>query len=632
MTGPGKRASGGAAGEGERAASTRASGGAAGEGERAASTLAAWLPRYVLVAAIAVLVHGAAGGPGWTRASADAVLASGLERPASAPLYGIVAGAAAYLLPAGEPGFRLAVANAVLGALVLLGVMRAARALLPKDPVAGAVAALLLALTPPFRDAAGFAGPSMLAACGAVWAFALAAAAARESTPRAAAGALACAGVTIGAAPWLGALLALLIVAWLSRAREAYRNVLAAGAGVLGALLVVMWAGAIGRLPGADPSLSGVVAATGRGAAGIVVGAGLLGAAFAALTRLASAGWLAAAIALAAGHAIAVDREPAALLALLAAGAALVPGAIVRVAAASSASTRRHAVAVVAGVPLLGAAIAAGPARSVDDPGDSPARLAGDLLGELPPGPGIFAPTRATGAIAIRYAQAIAGARPDLQLAPATDDAVVEVLRRGGIAGSDTPAFGRLDPRRARPRGRGFQLLAEPPATGAPVPAPARYRTPIGEAEAIALALARARYEAGYVRFDLAARAAGLVEHATGGAAGEVAREGIGRFRAADLALLSVTAPTPARPALFGFIPPLGGPPGERWVLELLGDDLAWVAGLPQPDATWPAERVLHALWRKVWRGELDPHDPSIAALGWPAVFATHEMLAVLRR
>ncbi|HSK00336.1 MAG TPA: hypothetical protein VK932_03805, partial [Kofleriaceae bacterium] len=371
---------------------------------------------------------------------------------------------------------------------------------------------------------------------------------------------------------------------------------------------------AAGRLPDLDPSLAAVVAATGRGAAGIVVGAGLLGAAFAALTGLPSAGWLAAAIALAAGHAIAVDGDPAVLLALLAVGAALVPGAIVRVAVASSASRRRHAVALVAGVPLLGAALAAGPARSIDDPGDSPARLAGDLLGELPPGPGVFVATRPTSAVAIRYAQAIAGARPDLSLAPPSDNVVFGVLRRGGIAGADTLAFGRLDPRFAQPRGRGFQLLAEPPAGPAPVPPPARYRTPIGERESIALALARARHEASYLRLDRAARAAGLLD----------------RFRAADLALLSIVTPTRARPALFGFIPPLGGPPGERWGLDLLGDDLAWVAGLPQPDASWPPERALHALWRKLWRGELAPADPAIAALGVPAVLATAVMLGEL--
>jgi hypothetical protein len=228
----------------------------------------------------------------------------------------------------------------------------------------------------------------------------------------------------------------------------------------------------------------------------------------------------------------------------------------------------------------------------------------------------VLAPTRPVAAMAIRYAQSIAGARPDLRLSAPDDRIVADALRRGGIAGSDTPAFGRLDPRRALPRGRGFQLLAEPPASGAPVLPPARYRTRTGEREALALALARARYEGSYLRLDLAARAAGLLD----------------RFRAADLALLSVASPTRARPALFGFVPPLGGPPGERWVIELFGDDLAWVAGLPQPEAEGPAERVLHGLWRKVWRGELAPDDPAILRLGIDAALATREMLAELGR
>jgi hypothetical protein len=607
---------------GAATAQDRASRARAEPGERAA-----WLSWCVLGVALVVLGWGAAGGPGWTAESADALLAASLERRGSAPLYGIVSGAVAYLLPVGEPGFRLAAASAAFGAIALVGVMRAARALLPNDPVVGAIAAILLLLAPPFRDAAGRAGPAMLAACGAVWAIALAAGAAREPAPRRAAGALACAGVAVGAAPWLGAMLAIAVVIWLARAREAYRNVLAAGAGVLGLLLIVLWAGASGRLPEADPDLAAVVAASGRGAGGVVVGAGLLGATFAAATRLPQAGWLAAAIAIAAGHAIAFDHEPAALLALLAVGAAIVPGAIVRAASAASvasaasaaSASRRHAVALVAGVPLVLAALAAGTSSVAEDPGDSPARLASDLLGELPPGPGVFIATRPAAEVAVRYAQRIAGARPDLQLAPPTDRVIVEALRRGGIAGADTPALGRLDPRRAQPRGRGFQLLAEPPTLSPvlpPVLPPARYRTPIGEREAIALALARARYEGSYARLDLAARAAGLLD----------------RFGAADLAILSIAAPTRARPALFGFIPPLtDAPPGERWALDLFGDDLAWVAGLTQPAVSWPPERALHRLWREIWLGTIAPNDPAITALGVQAVLATQVMLAELR-
>lgn len=581
-------------------------------------TLAA-LPWVVFGAALAVFAFTASGGPGWSGAAADALFAAALERPASAPLYGIAASAAEYLLPVGEPGFRLAALNAVLGAVALLGVMRAARALLPRDPMAGVVAAVLLALAPPFRDAVAAPGPAVLAACGAVWAVAFALAAAR---PGAGASqplrALACVGVTLGAAPWLGALLLFVIGAWLARSRES-RAALVAGAAGLGALAVVLWIGAVGALPGAAPDAAAVVLATGRGAAGVLVGAGLLGAAFAAATRLPAAGWLAAAIALAAGHSVIVSHEAVVPLALLAVGAAVVPAAVSRAAAvagAAGATLRRHAVALAAGVPLVGVALGAGTARSAEDAGDEPARLATELIGDVPPGPGVFAATRAPAELAIGYAQLIAGARPDLQLAPPLDAVAVDAMRRGLVAGADTPAFGRLDPRLSLPRGRGFQLFnGPPPAASPPLPPPGRYRTEAGVREEAALSLARARYEGSHLRLDLAARAAGLLD----------------RFRAADLALLSVAAPTRARPALFGFVPPLGGPPGGRWRLELFGDDLAWVAGLPQPEASWPPERALHALWRKLWRGEIAVTDPAIGALGLPAVLATLEMLEALR-
>nr|MDQ3369755.1 hypothetical protein [Myxococcota bacterium] len=153
--------------------------------------------RAVIVVGLAVLIFGAAGGPGWTDGSHAAVLATQLERSASAPLHGVLATVAAYL-PVGEPGFRLALLNAVLGAVVLAGVIRAARALRPRDPVAGVIGALLLLLAPPFRDAAGFAGPAMLAAAGAIWALAFATAHARAPSARLAAAALAGVAIVIG--------------------------------------------------------------------------------------------------------------------------------------------------------------------------------------------------------------------------------------------------------------------------------------------------------------------------------------------------------------------------------------------------------------------------------------------------
>ncbi|MGN6106065.1 MAG: hypothetical protein ACTHU0_13235, partial [Kofleriaceae bacterium] len=312
-------------------------------------TRSEWLERAVLAAALAIFVFGAAGGPGWAPGSGEAILATGLERTAGAPLYGILAGIAAHV-PVGEPAFRLALLNAVLGVVVLAGVLRAARALLPRDPIAGGIGVILLALAPPFRDAAGFAGPSMLAAAGAIWAIACAAEHARAPSARRAAGAIAAIAVVVGSAPWLGAALALAVFAWLAPTTP--RGVLAGGAAGIGALILAWWADALGALPGPTPSLTATVAATGRGAAAVVVGAGLLGIAFAAATRLAFARWLALAAVIALGHAIAFDHAPAPLLAVLAVGCAVVPGAVVR----AVASERRHLVAAAAGLPLAGAA------------------------------------------------------------------------------------------------------------------------------------------------------------------------------------------------------------------------------------------------------------------------------------
>jgi hypothetical protein len=448
-----------------------------------------WLPHGVFTIALVILVLGAAGGPGW--ASSDAVLAAELERSANAPLYGLVASIAAYL-PVGEPGFRLAFANAILGAAALAGVFRAARSLLPKEPLAGVIAVVVLALAPPFRDAAGFAGSAMLAACAVVWTIALALEHAREPSARRALAVLACVGIAIGSAPWLGGLLGALAVAWLWRTGS--KDVLAVGMFAVGLVIVLLWIGAIGELPGAAPDLGAVIAAAGHGSAVVIVGGGLLGAGFAAVTGLPSARWLAGAIAIATVHAAAVvDHQPTTLLALLALGCAVIPSAIVR--AVPSAS--RHLVTVVAGAPLVAAALLTGPSFGIDDPGSAPARLAADLTAALPPGPGVFVARRPATWTALEYASSVAGSRPDLRLLPPlppslADREVVNAMRGGQIAGSDVPSFGLLDPRLAFPRGRGFQLLLQRPTGNAPIPLPARYASKIGAEQAVLLAVDRA--------------------------------------------------------------------------------------------------------------------------------------------
>ncbi|MBA3502895.1 MAG: hypothetical protein H0T65_21210, partial [Deltaproteobacteria bacterium] len=445
------------------------------------------IDRLVLASSLIVLIFASAGGPGWTDSSTHAVLATHLERTAVSPLYGVISGVAAYV-PVGEPGFRLAVLGAILGAFTIAGVIRAARALLPKDPIAGLVGAVLLLVAPPFRDAAGFAGPSILVALGLVWSVAFAIEYARSSDARKAAAAMACAAIVVGSAPWLGMPVLVAVGLFLSRA-GAPRQLSIISVGTIGLVTILLWLGAIGRMPDPDANFHAFVAASGRGAAAVLVGVGLLGVAFAAATRLAHAAWLAIVIALVVMHTIFIDHDATALLALFAVGAAVLPSAVVRVL-----PERRHVVAAVASLPLVGAALVMGPAVGVDDPKDTPSRLANDLVDEVPPGPGVIVTTRATTLAALEYAQLVAGSRPDLSLAPpmAPTDADVVVknaLVTNRVAVSDVFAFGRLDPRRAYPRGRGFQLLGTEPTKLAAIRPPARYRSAIGELERVLLAL-----------------------------------------------------------------------------------------------------------------------------------------------
>ena len=70
-------------------------------------------------------------------------------------------------------------------------------------------------------------------------------------------------------------------------------------------------------------------------------------------------------------------------------------------------------------------------------------------------------------------------------------------------------------------------------------------------------------------------------------------------------------------------------PPGP-WLLDVFGDDLAWVAGIDVKPVESPMPRKLHALWREIFLGTKKPDDPAIAALGPRAVAATNEMIKEL--
>ncbi|HUS29315.1 MAG TPA: hypothetical protein VMZ53_12440, partial [Kofleriaceae bacterium] len=595
------------------------------------------------------LVLDAGGGPGWGEASARAVLATQQRHLATSPLYDVLANIAALLLPAGEPGFRLGVLAALLGAATLAGITAAVRALVPKEPAAALAPIALLAITPAFREAAAFPTPALLAACGAAWSLAFAIRFARSSQlagdssdardARDAISALACCAIVVGSAPYLGAVWTVVMLVWLARSGAA-RSHLAICVGAIGLFVVVLWVGARGELPGiGGASLAATLAATGRGPAAIVVGAGLLGVGFGALTKMPHARWLACFVGVASLHA-AVDGGTGAagaagatgaagamgaaagaavvLVCVLAIGVAILPAAIVRVVANDGSAMRRNAIAALAAVPLVGVALATGAMVRVDDPGGAPTQLARDLENGVPPGPGTFVTTRATSFVVLEYESVVAGRRPDLALVPPlpsreADAIVANALRGDRIAAADAAAFGRLDIRRAIPRRRGFQLVGEAPEKVPAVEGPATYATEIGEQEATLLAVERARFEAASDRLDGAARAAGL--------AGT-------RFHAADLAVLAATTPVPERPAFFGLLPhDPTSPPGPS-LLELFGDDLAWVAGLPIAPvaADAPMPRRLHEKWRGILAGTTKLDDPAIAAMGPDAVRATHDV------
>ena len=566
----------------------------------------------VLAAALVILLIDAGSGA-WTTPAAEAVLAGRFDRLGAAPLYDLIASAAS-LLPAGEIGFRLGVLDAVLGALALAGIVAAVRALVPREPAAAVIACVLLLVAAPFREAAAFASPSILAACGTIWAIACALRFARDHAPRDATCAVAACALVVGSAPWLGVAVTAIAIAWLWR-EGAARELLAGSLGALGAFVVVWWLDALGGLPHMHASLA-ALASAGTGAAAIVVGAGLLGIAFAAATQLPGARWVAAIALAAAAHEALVGNSATVLVAVLALGAAIVPSAIVRAATPTLEGLRRNAAAFAAGVPLLAAAAATGPTIAIEDPGAGPAQLASDLWTAIPAGPGVFVATRSTSWLALQYEADLAGARADLLLVPPlpsqqADAIVANALRDDAIAGADAAAFGRLDVTRAIPRGRGFQLVGAPPSQRTFAPPPARYPTRIGSEQAALLAIERARHEAASGRLDTAARALGIEA----------------RFGAADLAMLAATAPSKERPALFGFLPLDERPPGP-WLYDVFGDDLAWVAGLPIPavDASAPMARRLHAKWREIIAGKAKPDDAAIAAMGPRAVQATQTL------
>ena len=428
-------------------------------------------------------------------------------------------------LPVGEPGFRLGVLGAVLGALTLAGVVAAVRALLPKDPVAGRDRApSCSSLAPPFRDAAGVATPSLLAACGAAWAFACAAAHAREASAAAARRARivgACCAV-VGSAPWLGAVLDDRDRRRGSRAGGAARSRSRSASARSASSMIALWSSAVGgaarrdrlarprrsRPRDAAPRRSSSARACSASAFGALTG--LAARALARRSRSRSSSC---------GHAIVVGSMPRAAARRCSRSAvAIIPSAIVRAIASARSGARSS---------LVGGRRAARRRRAADGRGASASTIRGRARAprdrrrsaSCRRAPACSSRRARRPGSAIDYDSAIAGARPDLALVPPLRGDRRRCDRRRCAAreadrGRRRPPRSVASIRRARSaRPRLPARRRQRRATVAIAAArPARYASAIGERASGRCSRSRTRALRGRAAAGstLAARAAGL--------------------------------------------------------------------------------------------------------------------------
>jgi tetratricopeptide (TPR) repeat protein len=387
---------------------------------------------------------------------------------------------------------------------------------------------------------------------------------------------------------------------------------------------------------------------------------GLLGLGFATVTRLRGAGTLfavAVCLVLGAGLQDALNPDlrgyllPALLVLaaglgpLAAAGLRMLPAEI----AGREARTRPLAIAaIIAPLALIG--FLAGGWTDLDRD-DGPSRLFAATVGVMPPGPGVYFASGDHTLFAAQYERQVAGGRPDLAIAnpelcrdewflrhvkqmlptlyvPYVDDGVrgnlaerlaLANIRRGRVAGGDLPAWGRLQSRFSRPAGRGFEYLLTEILTPVPALPPPDYRGHIGRRIAALVGLARGEYELERDRFATAARAAGVID----------------RFSAEQREDLARARPRPDRPPLIGLLPRRTSVLlYEDWLGDLLAQEIAWRAGLELPTRSGSAtfEQRLHASWRALLRGELEPGSPQLLDAGRDAAFATTRLLVQLGR
>ena len=395
---------------------------------------------------------------------------------------------------------------------------------------------------------------------------------------------------------------------------------------------------------------------------GVLLG-GLVGLGFGAVTRLRGAGTaLGVAVAVVLGASLQGRLNPdlpgyvlTALL-VLAAGLAPLLAAALRMMPAELAGPGRRgrpiAIAVVL-VPVAAAGLLAASGPDLDA-GDDPTRLWAETVAVMPPGPGVYFAAGDHALFADQYERLVAGGRPDIAVAneqlcrdewfvrhikrarpelyvPFLDDGLrgsiadrmaVSNLRRGRPVGGDEPAFGRLQSANARPVGFGYQYLLEPgdARRGQEARPPPVFRGDIGSRIAALIGLARGDYELARGRFAAAARAAGLDSD----------------LGAKNMERLEAARPRGDRPPLIGLLPRVTGfLLHERWLDELFADELAWRAGIDDagPPPEWaPIERVLHARWRSLLRGQIEPGSAAILDLGPAAASSTTRLLVSVGR
>jgi tetratricopeptide (TPR) repeat protein len=397
-------------------------------------------------------------------------------------------------------------------------------------------------------------------------------------------------------------------------------------------------------------------AATGLG---LLVG-GLVGLGFASATRLGGAATcLATAICLALGAGLQDALNPdlpgyllPALLVLAAGLAPLVAAALKLLPAelaAPASRTRPIAIAALL-APLVAAGLLAGGGQPLDRD-DAPARLWSATVGALPPGPGLYFTSGDHTLFAAQYERLVAGGRPDLVVAhpelsrdewflrhvkrmmpilrvPYVDDGVrgataerlaIYNMRNGRTVGGDMPSFGRLRSRYAGAVGRGYQYVLVEADAADPARPPPDFDGHIGRRVAALVGLARGEYELERERYADAARAAGLARRLSGD---QMAALAAARARADRPPLLPLL-PRRTRVLLY-----------DDWMTDLFADELAWRAGLPalRRGSGDSFEERLHARWRALLSGELEPGSPELLDAGRDAALATTRLLVGLGR